>query len=195
MALDLNLLYGEMAVSAALHGMLPFIVFAMSQNLVVMTRYSYISILFVLCVVMSFIFQFGFLTALQQSTCNGVKDLGSIAKGAAVAALTTGVMLAIPVFVEPMRLMVTSLPVIGIPHLMRLDPKDAKNQTVIYGAAKEVTDSVTPPNPVHTQPNELQIETQTRKEMAFGGAYWTAIAGAYGIGIGCMMATGSCGPT
>lgn len=195
MALDLNLLYGEMAVSAALHGMLPFIVFAMSQNLVVMTRNNYVITLIVTCVILSFVFQFGFLTALQQSTCSGVKDLGTIAKGAGYGALMTGIMLAIPIFVEPMRLMITSLPVIGIPHLVKLDPKDATNQEVIYDAAKKVTDSLTPPDPVHTQPTELQIETQTRKEMAFGGAYWTAIAGAYGIGIGCMVATKSCGPT
>jgi len=194
MALDLNLLYGEMAGSAIFHGLMPFFIYIISQRLV-LTKNGFIIMLLVTCTILSFVFQFGFLTILQQSTCNGVKDLGSIAKGASVGALTTAIMLAIPVFVEPMRLMVTSLPVIGIPHLIKLDPKDATNQEVIYDAAKKVTDSLTPPDPVHTQPTEAQIENQTRKEMSFGGAYWTAIAGAYGVGIGCMMATKSCGST
>lgn len=195
MALDLNLLYGEMVVSALFHGMMPFIVFALSQNVLSLTRNNYIITLLVACVILSFIFQFGFLTALQQSTCKGVKDIGSIAKGSAYGALTTAIMLAIPIFVEPMRLMVTSLPVIGMAHNITLDPKDAKNQAVIFGAAKQVTDSNTPPNPIRTQPTDQEIETQTRREMAMGGAYWAAAAGAYGVGIGCMYATASCGST
>ena len=194
MALDLNLLYGEMAVSALFHGMMPFIVFALSQNVLAMTRNSYVITLLVACVVLSFIFQFGFLTALQQSTCKGVKDIGSIAKGAGFGALTTAIMLAIPVFVEPMRLMVTSLPFIGTAHNIALDPKDAKNQAVIFDAAKQVIGSG-PAAPIRTQPTDQELETQTRREMAMGGAYWTAIAGAYGVGIGCMYATASCGST
>lgn len=194
MALDLNLLYGEMAVSALFHGMMPFIVFALSQNVLGMTRNSYIITLIVTCVILSFVFQFGFLTALQQSTCKGVKDIASIAKGSAAGALTTAIMLAIPVFVEPMRLMVTSLPIIGTAHNITLDPKDAKNQAVIFDAAKQVIGSG-PAAPIRTQPTDQELETQTRKEMAMGGAYWTAVAGAYGVGIGCMYATGSCGST
>jgi hypothetical protein len=195
MALDLNLLYGEMAVSALFHGMMPFIVFALSQNVLSMTRNSYIITLIVTCVILSFVFQFGFLTALQQSTCKGVKDIASIAKGSAMGALTTAIMLAIPVFVEPMRLMVTSLPIIGTAHNITLDPKDAKNQAVIFGAAKEVIGSPTPAAPIRTQPTDQELETQTRREMAMGGAYWSAVAGAYGVGIGCMYATASCGST
>ena len=188
MALDLNLLYGEMFASALIHGTLPYLIYFLTKNIVTLTHMQYILVLLGVCSVISFLLQFGLLTALQANSCKGVKDYSAISFGAVIAAVITAAMLSIPAFSESMRLMVSSL---IIPHNVMLNPSDAANEKVLIEAAQKVTGGV-PGAVFQVQPTDKELEDQTRREIAIGAGYWGLAAGAYGIGIGTMYATPKC---
>jgi hypothetical protein len=188
MALDLNLLYGEMFASAMIHGTLPYLIYFLTRSIPGMTNMSYIAVLIGACSFISFLLQCGFLTTLQANTCKGVKNVTSIFTGGAVAALITGIMLAIPAFSEPMRLMVSSL---IMNHNIILDPLDAANQQILLEASEKIT-GTTHTGSIQVQPTLSEVEDQTRREIAIGAGYWGFAAGAYGIGVGTMFAGSAC---
>jgi hypothetical protein len=192
MGLDMNLLYGEMIGSAIIHSVLPVIIFVLGNILFdFMTSNGYTISLILLCIAGSFLVNFGFISSLQQNSCGGIKSIKSVATGAAIAALVTGALVAIPVYVEPMRLMVTSF--IGIEHNILLNPKDAENQNDLEKVSVKIHGprDQTLPDKDPIKPSD--IDTQTRWEMAVGSSFWLLFAGAYGIAVGGIMST-SCGP-
>lgn len=132
MGLDMNLLYGEMIGSAIIHSVLPLIIYVIFY---VNYYYDdkYIISLILLCIVGSFLVNFGFISSIQQNSCGGLKSMESVAIGAAIAALVTGVMVAIPVYVEPMRLMVTSF--IGIKSNNYLDMAVGSSFWLLFAGA------------------------------------------------------------
>ena len=188
--MDMALLYGEMAAAAALHAMIPMIIFAITRT-VNMTQMTFIAWLVGICVVVSFLLQFGLLAALQGNSCGGIKNYGTIAKGAAVAACITLGMILIPSFVESMRLMVTNL--FGIEHLAMIEPDKAQNEVIIVDAAQKIHKE-THGGTVFKPPSETDVEKNTRKEIAIGSAFWLMFAGAYGVASGAIFAGSSCGP-
>jgi len=187
MPLDLNLMYGEMFASAILHGCLPFLVYIMVKDLVSMTRTSFIVVLVVACSIASFLLNMGLLTMIQANTCGGVNNFKTIAIGSFLGSLITAIMVLIPTYIEPMRLMISTF---FLAHNIILDQKDALNQQVLLTTAQTVTGM--PSQTQKTQPTLNDIENQTRHEIAIGASYWLAAAGAYGVGIGTLWSGTSC---
>lgn len=189
MPLDMNLMYGEMAGSAAIHGILPILFTVMySFNTIDFTNLQYMLILLAFCTIMSFVVNFAFLTALQASTCDGVKNISSISAGAALGAIITTILVALPANMEWARLMVTS--VFGMKHNILLSEQDVKNQDILQGAAAKIFD--VPDQGSVKQTQQTQV-VQTRREIAVGSIYWMAFAGAYGIAAGSMISASTCG--
>jgi hypothetical protein len=186
--MDLALLYGEMAASALIHAVIPLASFSI-LSITNLSHQNFLIILIAICVCASFISQFGMLTALQQNSCGGIKNFGSIAKGAGVASVITLVMILIPILIESMRLMVTNF--IGIEHRIFLKSDDAANQEILLDSATKIFNKSLSGTPV--QPTEEEVEQITRKEIAVGGAFWMLFAGAYGVASGAIFAGSSCG--
>jgi hypothetical protein len=192
--MDTNLLYGEMAGSWLLHLAIPAavaVLFSYLPTIDIKTR-SYI--LLGGTVVISFLVQAGLLTTLQAAACSGVKDYGSIFAGAGIAALITAVLAAIPIFVEPMRLAVSQL---FITHKPELTSHQVKVDRIMIDAAqrymKEVvgTEEAEEPSVPLQKGGALtaaEYEEQERRELTIATAYWVAFAGAYGIGLGSLIA-------
>lgn len=199
MPLDTNLLYGEMAGSWIAHLAIPFATFMFVKALPYMEPMPRMLIFLGVCTVLSFACQFGFLAILQSSSCKGVKDYTSIATGSVIAALITAAMIAIPVFVEPMRLVVSQL---LFRHKTLLTPQLARMNDILLetgervlkaslteeAAAKAAADAdrIVQSGGAAISPEEY--ETQTFQEIAIGASYWGAFAGAYGIGLGSLVA-------
>jgi len=126
---------------------------------------------------------------MQSSSCNGVKDYGSIATGAVIAALITAAMIAIPTFVEPMRLVVSQL---FMRHNTLLTPALARMNDILSGTGERVMKaSLVSPSIVQQGGAAIspeQYEKQTFDEIAVAASYWAAFAGAYGVGLGSLIA-------
>ncbi len=192
MPLDTNLLYGEMLGSWLMHMgvvVLVSVVFVMLPEMSNKTRGL---ILLGGVTALSFLVQAGLLTTLQASACKGVKDYGSIFTGAAVAAVITAIMTAIPIYFEPMRLAVSQL--FG-PHKPMLTATEASINDTIVRAAAEVTAAETQEQTQATLPvqaggslDSAGYAKQELREITIGTAYWAAFAGAYGIGLGSLIA-------
>jgi hypothetical protein len=167
-------------------------------------------VMLVLIVTLSFLVQSGLLTALQANSCNGVKSYRNIFVGASIGSLITLIMAAIPIFIEPLRLVVSQM---FVDHMPLLTPELARiNQFVAKAAvdfseitgtheSEPVSLSPTPtPTPTPTPIVQTggavldpeQYESQTLRETQTAAAYWTAFAGAYGIAIGSIMAATTC---
>jgi hypothetical protein len=188
MPLDINLLYGEMAGSWIAHLAIPFGTAMLVRNIGRMDSFTKVLIFLGLCTLFSFICQFGFLAILQSGSCEGIKDYSKIFIGAMVAATITAGMIAIPTFVEPMRLVVSNL---FISHKALLTPELARINDILVKAGDDVLKAsfVEPPlqkGGAAISPEEY--DAQTFQEIAVGASYWAAFAGAYGIGIGSLTA-------
>lgn len=192
--MDTNLLYGEMAGSWLVHLAIPAAVAVLFSYLPSMSTKTRGYILLGGTVLLSFLVQAGLLTSLQAAACKGVKDYGSIFTGAAIAAVITAVLAAIPIFFEPMRLAVSQ---IFIRHMPELTAGAARLDTAVISAAENVyTDEREEGQ--NQQGGALlnqrggaltpdQYAEQERRELTIGTAYWTAFAGAYGIGLGSLI--------
>ena len=188
MPLDTNLMYGEMVGSAFAHIAIPMGIVLVLNWLPYMSLSKRTWLLLGFTVLLSFVFQFGFLTFLQASSCQGVKNYTSIGMGALIAAGVTGIMIAIPTFFEPMRLLVSQL--FG-DHKPLLTPELANINNVVERAGTEFYKASTVPLPVQGGGAALTIdnyEKQTLNEIQIGVSYWAAFAGAYGIGLGSLVA-------
>jgi hypothetical protein len=197
MPMDTNLLYGEMAGSWLVHLAIPAAVAVLFSYLPSMSTKTRGYILLGGTVLLSFLVQAGLLTSLQAAACKGVKDYGSIFTGAAIAAVITAVLAAIPIFFEPMRLAVSQ---IFIRHMPELTEGAARLDAVASEAANVYTDGVISAEGQNQQEagallnqrggalTSEQYAEQERRELTIGTAYWTAFAGAYGIGVGSLVA-------
>ena len=188
MPLDTNLMYGEMVGSAFAHIAIPMGIVLVLNWLPYMSLSKRTWLLLGFTVLLSFLFQFGFLTFLQASSCQGVKNYTSIGMGALIAAGVTGIMIAIPTFFEPMRLLVSQL--FG-DHKPLLTPELARINNEVEQAGIKFFKASTVPLPVQGGGAALTIdnyEKQTLNEIQIGVSYWAAFAGAYGIGLGSLVA-------
>jgi len=180
MPLDINLLYGEMAGSWIAHLAIPVAASMLVGVLPYMAPSTKVMIFIGVCTAFSFVCQYGFLAMLQSSSCQGIKDYGSVFRGAVMAALITAGMIAIPAYVEPMRLVVSMM---FFDHKALLTPEQAAAQKQIVEAASAIAHqrggaAITPD----------EYDDQTFQEIASGASYWAAFAGAYGVGIGSLTA-------
>ncbi len=190
--MDTNLLYGEMAGSWLAHLAIPAGVAVLFSYLPTMTTKMRGLILLGGTVVLSFLVQAGLLTSLQAAACSGVKDYGSIFAGAGIAALITAILAAVPIFFEPMRLAVSQMFII---HKPELTAKAARLDTIVSTAAElfvkgEQSEQSEQSEQLVQKGGALSQEEyseQERRELTIGTAYWTAFAGAYGIGLGSLI--------
>lgn len=130
------------------------------------------------------------LAILQASSCDGIKDYGRIATAAGVAALITAGMVFIPSYFESMRLVVSQM---LFSHKPLLTAQLAKINNILTDAGHDVLKASLTPDPVAIQTGGAAItldeyNTQTFQEIASGASFWSAFAGAYGIGIGSLFA-------
>jgi hypothetical protein len=191
MPLDPNLVYGTMVGSWIAHLAIPVAVLIAVQQI----GPDNWKLWFILgCVGLSLVWQAMWLTVLQTSSCEGIKNVKGIAIGSIVAAAITACMTLIPVYIEPMRLIVSQL---LISHKTLLTPAVAHvNDALIDSGNKIFSASIQQNNPEPTAPAQYggaaitpdEYETQTAQEIAYGTSYWAAFAGAYGIGIGSLFA-------
>jgi hypothetical protein len=200
MPMDTNLFYGVMVGSAGLHAVIPLVVGVILSMTTLSLKMKMI-VMLVLIVALSFLVQSGLLTALQANSCNGVKSYRNIFVGAGIGGLITLIMAAIPIFIEPLRLVVSQ---IFVDHKPLLTPELARiNQFVTKAAVdfSEITggaesEPLAPtPLPVQSGGAALdpeQYELQTLREIQTATAYWTAFAGTYGVAIGSIMAATTC---
>jgi hypothetical protein len=189
MAVESAVLYGEMAGSWVLHLVIPLLA---SLILRVVPQSAPRILIFILIItVMSLVVQTALIAFLQQSACNGVKNYKSVLAAGGVAAVVTACMVAIPAYVEPMRLVVSQL--FG-DHKKLLSPEQAATNDAIIKASEKVSEVQTGPVPdvqVGGAMSVIEFEAQQEKEISYGASYWAAFAGAYGIAIGSIMA-GKC---
>ncbi len=191
--MDTNLLYGEMAGSWLVHLAIPAAVAVLFSYLPSMSTKTRGYILLGGTVLLSFLVQAGLLTSLQAAACKGVKDYGSIFTGAAIAAVITAVLAAVPIFFEPMRLAVSQIFIRHMPELTK-GAVDVENIASAAGEAYAATarreegqQGVALLNQRGGALTSEQYAEQERRELTIGTAYWTAFAGAYGIGLGSLI--------
>jgi hypothetical protein len=178
MALDTNLLYGTMVGSWIAHLAIPVAIMMVARQ---MTNWK----LWFLagCVGASLLWQAMWLTVLQTSTCQGVKNVRGIATGSTISAVIMAIMVAIPIYVEPMRLVVSQL---FMSHKALLTPAIANVNDALVDSGKKILGASLQVGGGAITPEEY--EAQTAQETALGTSYWAAFAGAYGIGIGSFFA-------
>ena len=150
---------------------------------------------FISIIVISFVVQLAFLLGLQMVSCKGVKSYTMLLAGAFIGAVLTGAMIAFPTFIESMRLVVSQL---FIDHKSLLTEKMAAidaattdaGLNVFRAEVKEANDlaAALPNQRGGGAITEDQYEHQTLQEMMIGSSYWAAFAGAYGVGIGSLVA-------
>jgi len=193
MPLDTGLLYGEMVGSAIMHIAIPFAAILIIQSLRDIFPKQTALVFLGLCVIASFLVQMAFLTVLQANACSGVKNFGGIAQGALIAAIITGILVAIPVFLEPMRHMVSQL---FFEHQVLLTPELRVVHDIVAKAGAEI-EKTGSTKMVGGAINEEEYDEQTLYEISAGSSYWGAFAGAYGVAFGSLTAAscpGASGP-
>jgi hypothetical protein len=178
MALDVSLLYGEMVASAILHIAIVFAIFMLISSLQIEAGLVRLLIFLGACVFLSWGVQAVLLAILQASSKGGVKSFSSVAVGATIAAAITAGMIAIPMFIEPARLVVSSLFIL---HHTLGSPQEIAQAAAVVEAATSLAQkgggSLDPE----------AFDQQSLKEIAFGAGFWGAFAGAYGIGVGSLF--------
>ena len=144
MPISSSLLYGEMAASGFINVAFAifggFLVSTLAQ-MIEMTEVVRSLILLAFVVGLSTAIQYGLFVALQANSCGKVTNYGAIAKATGQGALITAIMVAIPLFVEPMRLVVSEALAqfgIGGGHQVPLTPALEVQQTAIIDAAHKI---------------------------------------------------------
>ena len=180
MPLDTNLLYGTMVGSWIAHLAIPAAIMVAIRQL----GLSDWKLWFLLgCVGLSLLWQAMWLTVLQTSTCQGVKNVKGIAIGTTISSAIMALMIAIPIYIEPMRLVVSQL---FLSHKALLTPEIAHVNDALVDSGKKILDASLQVGGAAITPEEY--EAQTAQEIVFGTSYWAAFAGAYGIGVGSLFA-------
>ena len=180
MPLDPNLVYGTMVGSWIAHLAIPVAVLIAVQQI----GPDNWKLWFILgCVGLSLVWQAMWLTVLQTSSCSGIKNVKGLAIGSLIAAAITACMTLIPVYIEPMRLIVSQL---LISHKTLLTPAVAHVNDALVDSGNKILSASLQTGGAAITPEEY--EAQTAQEIAYGTSYWAAFAGAYGIGIGSLFA-------
>lgn len=179
--MESSVLYGEMAGSWVLHLVIPLLAGLILR--IIPQSAPRIPLFILIIATMSFVVQTALIAVLQQSACNGVKNYTRILAAGSVAAVISAIMVAIPAYVEPLRLVVSQL---FSDHKTLLSPAEAAANDAIVKVAMgqehgQIGGAMT----------AIEIDAQQEKEITYGAAYWCAFAGAYGIAVGSMMA-GKC---
>jgi hypothetical protein len=191
-----------MAGSALVHAAVPLLVASVISMMPYTSLWRRTMTLFISVVVISFIIQLAFLVGLQMISCQGIKNYGILLSGALIGAALTAAMVAFPTFIESMRLVVSQL---FMNHKSLLTEKMAAIDAATTDAglnvfraevneAKQLEETaVQKGGAVINQRgggslSQEQYEHQTLKEMMIGSSYWAAFAGAYGVGIGSLIA-------
>jgi hypothetical protein len=197
MPINSSLLYGEMAASGLINVTLAifggFLVSSLAQMFDLTDLWRSL-ILLAFIVGLSTAIQYGLFVALQANSCGKVTNYSAIAKATGQGALITAIMVAIPLFVEPMRLVVSEALAqfgIGGGHQVPLTPALELQQDAIINAAQKIAavDEKSIMNGGALNPQ--QFADQINREKYIGAAFWAAFAGAYGIGLGSLHA-GTC---
>jgi hypothetical protein len=191
MALDVSMLYGEMVASALAHIGIVFAIFMLIKAIPGLTD-LYRSLVFIgCCTLLSWIVQALLLAVLQSSSCGGIKSYGGVAIGASIAAVITLVMIAIPLFIEPLRLVVSHL---FIEHQPLVNAIVAQQEEIVVDAANNINQAEQTAQPQPTAQTQQSggglrpddYDSQLFKEMSLGAGFWGAFAGAYGVGVGSL---------
>ena len=207
MPISSSLLYGEMAASGLINVAFAifggFLVSSVSK-MMEMSDLVQSLILLAFIVGVSTAIQYGLFVALQANSCGKVTHYGAIAKATGQGALITAIMVAIPLFVQPMRLIVSEALAqfgIGGGHQVPQTPAMAYMQKQIEQAAENIAaysehESISNVKEENQNQsggalNPQQFADQTNREKYIGAAFWAAFAGAYGIGLGSLHA-GTC---
>jgi hypothetical protein len=183
MPTETSILYGEMAGSWALHLTMPLVAGFMMKAVPATAPRTIVLISMI--VIMSFALQTGLIAFLQQAACNGVKNYTRIFVAGAIAAVITAAMVAIPAYVEPARLVVSQL---FTTHKSQLTPELERAERIVERAAAELASVPVPVQQGGAMTSD-EFQQQTERETSIGMAYWAAFAGAYGIGVGSMIAS------
>lgn len=200
MPLDSNLLYMEMFGSALIHAAIPATLVAFIGTNRVLDFRTKLLIILIGTFLVSFGVQSGFLASLQANSCNGIKSYRPIFTGGAIGGLITACMIAFPLFIEPLRLIVSQL---FMDHHALLTPQQKEINEIITQAAVNMSDVGTPSSQPETESAPVtqtgggaltaeQYEDQTMQEIRYGASYWSAFAGAYGVAVGSMIAANKC---
>lgn len=193
MPLDTGLLYGEMVASAIAHIAIPFAVMLIIGTMPYMVPFQKSLVFIGLVVLLSFLAQIGFLMILQVNVCSGLNNFVGIVKGSVIAAIITAAMIAIPVFIEPMRVMISQY---FIKHRTMMTVEEKRHAEIIVAAANQLGQANRVPVMVGGGPelSTIEYEDQTLREISAGTSYWGAFAGAYGVAFGSLVAA-TCRPS
>ena len=185
MPLDTSLQIAEEAGSALLHAVLPWAASPVLSYMTTAPLSQKLMVLIIVCTIASFLIQFGMLTALQQVSCQGVRNFGGILKAAGIAALLTAAMTWLPTAVDWVRLTVSERVMV---HHPILTPVQQAVSSIVEKAAVDVAvlESQTGGSRSITQ---AEYEEQTLQETRWAMSYMAAFAGIFGIAIGGLHAT------
>jgi len=185
MPLDTGLLYGEMFGAWILHFAIPFGVSMLVPMLFpFVSGFSQLLIFIGICAFFSFIIHVCLLLFLQAASCGGVKEYDKVFGGSLLGTLIFSGMIAVPTFIESMRLLFSQL---LINHYPLLTPELEAHMKSIMAAATGATCSTPAPAPPKLGLSKTEYDIQTFQEIAFGASYWGAFGGAYGLGIGSFF--------
>lgn len=190
MPLDTSLQIAEEAGSALLHAVLPWAASPVLTYMTGATLQQKLWTLIIVCTIASFLIQFGMLTALQQVSCQGVRNFGGILKAAIIAALLTAGMTWLPTAVDWMRLTVSERVMV---HHPILTPVQQAVSSVVEKAAVNVAALESASATLQTGGSrpitQSEYEEQTLQETRWAMSYMGAFAGIFGIAIGGLHAT------
>ncbi len=184
MALDTSLLYGLVAASAAFHALFAIVV---GYFMMMMGSTNGLALKIGLCV-FSFLLQFGLLAALQANTCSGIKDYGSVAKGAAISLVVVAAFAFLPPAVNGIRDIVAWVAPRASPatvEVARIVGQAGINAEAALGA---IPDDKKPPVPDVYSTSLEEYTKNVFKATSKAVAFFTAFGGAYGIGLGSLVA-------
>jgi hypothetical protein len=161
-------MYWDMIVSFLLHLGGPVIIATIfSGFLDVIPLTSRIWILIAGTVIFSFIVNFGVLLLLQTTSCDGLKDMLGVAKGAGIGAVITFFFMLIPSYWEGLRLSISQ---VFVEHHPLLSAADAARQDILVSAARQagsVGIGIPVPAPAPKQPSMFDLTDGGRP--SFGG--------------------------
>lgn len=189
MPLDTSLQIAEEAGSALLHAVLPWAASPVLSYMTTAPLQQKLWTLIIVCTIASFLIQFGMLTALQQVSCQGVRNFGGILKAAGIAALLTAGMTWLPTAVDWVRLTVSERVMV---HHPILTPVQQAVSSVVEKAAVNVAtlESTAASQTGGSRPiTQAEYEEQQLQETRWAMSYMAAFAGIFGIAIGGLHAT------
>ena len=196
--MDTGVLYGEMVGSWLLHLAIPVGVYSALSSILSSTGNSIHTIIYVvlgLSLIISVLVQLGFLTFLQALSCGGVTNFGGILGGVLMSAGITALFLALPAFIEDLRLTISQIFINHLPIFTEQEfaayKKIIDDSVALATAGGQAQDAALASaekmvKKIGLTPQEY--DKQTLKETVAAVSYMSAFSGAFGIGIGSFYA-------